>query len=34
MEDKQCRQTAIFSVMAKVGDYFCRQMINPNKDIN
>ena len=32
MEDKQCKQKGPFSVKAKGSDYFCHQMINPNKD--
>ena len=33
MEDKECKQTERFSVMTKEIDYFCRKMINRNKDI-
>ena len=33
MEDKQCKQIERFSVMTKERDYFCRKMINGNKDI-
>ena len=33
MEDKKCKQTERFSVMTKEIDYFCRKMINRNKDI-
>ena len=33
VEDKQSKQTERFSVMAIGSDYFCCQMLNPNKDI-
>ena len=33
MEDKQCKQTERFSVMAKASDYFLSLDDKPNKDI-
>ena len=33
VEDKQCKQTELFSVMTKKEIISCRKMINRNKDI-
>ena len=33
VEDKQSKQTEQFSVMAKGSNYFCCQMLYPNKDV-
>ena len=32
MEDKQCKQTERFSLIAKGSDCFRRLMVKPNKD--